>query len=79
MMTIMEEKGNSNILGEDQEATEGTEVQKSEPVFKTLTYAKLLEKQGFISEAIQVYEELLSTYPREEVVKRNLERLKRST
>ncbi len=75
----MEEKVNNHILGEDQETSGELEVQKSEPVFKTLTYAKLLEKQGFISEAIQIYEDLLSTYPREEVVKRNLERLKKST
>ncbi len=78
-MTLMEEKVNSNILGEGQETSEKPVVQESEPVFKTLTYAKLLEKQGYISEAIQIYEDLLSTYPREEVVKRNLERLKRST
>ncbi len=78
-MTLMEEKVNSNNLGEDRETSEEPEVQKSGPVFKTLTYAKLLEKQGYIPEAIQIYEDLLSTYPREEVVKRNLERLKKST
>ena len=74
----MEGKVNGNIIGQDKETNEGPDAQKSEPVFKTLTYAKLLEKQGFISEAIQIYEDLLSTYPREEVVRRNLERLKRS-
>lgn len=78
-MTLMEEKVNNHIPGEDKETSEEREVQKGEPVFKTLTYAKLLEKQGYIPEAIQIYEDLLSTYPREEVVKRNLERLKKST
>lgn len=75
----MEEKGNGNILEKNQETNNDQEIQENTPVFKTLTYAKLLEKQGYISEAMQIYEDLLSTYPREEVVKRNLERLKRST
>lgn len=74
----MEEKANGTILKISQETNEDQEIQENKPVFKTLTYAKLLEKQGYISEAIQIYEELLSTYPREEVVKRNLERLKGS-
>jgi hypothetical protein len=75
----MEEKGNGNILEKNKETNDDQEIQENKPVFKTLTYAKLLEKQGYISEAMQIYEDLLSTYPREEVVKRNLERLKRST
>ncbi len=75
----MEVKVSGNIIDQDKETNEGSDAKKSEPVFKTLTYAKLLEKQGFISEAIQIYEDLLSTYPREEVVRRNLERLKRTT
>jgi hypothetical protein len=75
----MEGKVNDNIVDQDTETNEESGAQKSKPVFKTLTYAKLLEKQGYISEAIQIYEDLLSTYPREEVVRRNLDRLKRST
>ncbi|MFQ5901758.1 MAG: tetratricopeptide repeat protein [Thermodesulfobacteriota bacterium] len=53
----------------------GKTVSKEGPVFNTLTYASLLEKQGYLGEAKRVYEALLSTYPRREVIKRRLERL----
>jgi hypothetical protein len=73
----MEEKRDRKTVEVDKDENGREKIQGQNPVFKTLTYAKLLEKQGFISEAKGIYEDLLSTYPREEVVKRNLERLKK--
>ncbi len=42
----------------------------------TKTYAKLLENQGFFSEALEVYKKLLEKSPDDEEIKENIQKYK---
>jgi outer membrane protein assembly factor BamD (BamD/ComL family) len=43
----------------------------------SLTYARILESQGFVTEAFEVYKNLLSHYPNNTEIKNALKRLKK--